>query len=122
LTGQIKSLDDIPDGDLRKAMPRFQPDAFPANMELVREVQKLASKKGCTPAQLAISWVKSQSRKNGNPEIIPIPGATTVDRVEENSKDVLLSDGDLGEINAILSNFEVIGDRYGGHGAVLMNG
>lgn len=46
LTGEIKSLNDIPDGDFRKTMPRFQPDAFEKNLEMVEELQKLAKKKG----------------------------------------------------------------------------
>lgn len=122
LSGEIKSPDDLPEGDIRKSMPRFQPEAFAANIELVKEVQKLATKKSCTPAQLAINWVKSQSKRNGNPEIIPIPGATTAERVQENSKDVDLSDYDLAEIEGILNKFQIVGGRYGGHLAALMNG
>jgi pyridoxine 4-dehydrogenase len=63
LTGEIKFLSDVPEGDFRRHMPRFQTDAFDVNMELVDEIQKVAEQKGCTPAQLAISWVKSLSEK-----------------------------------------------------------
>lgn len=48
LTGQIKSFEDIPEGDFRKWMPRFQPNVFDKNMDLVRELEKIATKKGCT--------------------------------------------------------------------------
>lgn len=58
LTGDIKSFDDIPDGDFRKAQPRLQPAVFGKNLELVASLQKLAEKKGCSPTQLALAWVK----------------------------------------------------------------
>lgn len=55
LTGQIKSPDDIPEGDFRRTMPRFSKENFETNLELVRQVQELAKNKDCTPAQLAIA-------------------------------------------------------------------
>lgn len=81
LTGQITKPEDIPEGDFRKTVPRFQKEHFGKNLKLVRELEKIAKRLGCTPAQLAISWVRSLSRKGWNPEIIPIPGSATVDRV-----------------------------------------
>lgn len=122
LTGQIKSVDDIPEGDLRRHLPRFQPDVFPKNLELVTELEKLAKKKGCKPGQLGLAWVKSMSGKAGLPIIIPIPGATTEERVVENSKDVELTKEDLEEIDGILSKTVVIGDRYGGAMKAMMDG
>jgi pyridoxine 4-dehydrogenase len=85
LTGQIKSFEDIPDNDFRKILPRFQPENFEINMKLVKELEKIAKKKNCTSTQLAPGWVRSLSKREGMHEIIPIPGATTVDRVIENS-------------------------------------
>jgi len=58
LSGEITKPEDIPEGDMRRHMPRFSPENFENNIELVRELQKIAKQKGCTPAQLAISWVK----------------------------------------------------------------
>ncbi|KAF6839885.1 pyridoxal reductase [Colletotrichum plurivorum] len=112
LTGEIKSIDDIPEGDFRRMMPRFQPDTFDINMKLVKQVQDLAAKKGVTPAQLAISWTVALSKKPGMPEIIPIPGATTAARVNENAKLVELTEEELAEIDATLAKFEVVGGRY----------
>ncbi|KAF6845280.1 pyridoxal reductase [Colletotrichum musicola] len=112
LTGEIKSIDDIPEGDFRRIMPRFQPDTFDVNMKLVKQVQDLAAKKGVTPAQLAISWTVALSKKPGMPEIIPIPGATTAARVNENAKLVELTEEELAEIDATLAKFEVVGGRY----------
>jgi len=112
LTGEIKKPEDIPEGDFRSMMPRFSKENFSKNLELVEEVQKIAKKKGSTPAQVALAWVKHLSRKDGNPVIIPIPGATTEARVIENSKDVALSSGEVAEIDSILETFEVAGARY----------
>ncbi|KFY17015.1 hypothetical protein V492_00943 [Pseudogymnoascus sp. VKM F-4246] len=122
LTGQITKPEDIPEGDFRKTVPRFQKENFGKNLELVRELEKTANKLGCTPAQLAISWVRSLSQKNGNPEIIPIPGSATVERVNENAKHVPLSKEDLAEIESILQSFKVAGGRYGGLAAEFMHG
>lgn len=110
LTGQIKSISDVPE-QLRR-WPRFQPENFDVNLQLVAQVEELARKKGCTPAQLAINWTKALSRRPGMPVIIPIPGATTAERVRENAKEVELSDEEMQEIDATLAKFEVKGTRY----------
>ncbi|EFQ28862.1 aldo/keto reductase [Colletotrichum graminicola] len=112
LTGQIKTLDDIPQEDIRRHLPRFQPDTFSINIKLAEQVEELARKKGVTPAQLAIGWVMALSRRPGMPEIIPIPGATTAERVNENAKLVKLTDEEMSEIDATLAKFEVVGGRY----------
>jgi pyridoxine 4-dehydrogenase len=122
LTGQVKSFDDLPEGDIRRSMPRFAPENFDTNLKLVQELEKIAKQKGCTPAQLALGWVRHLSKKDGNPTIIPIPGATKEERVTENAMEVSLSDKEIKEIDSILKSFEVAGDRYGGHAATLLNG
>jgi len=122
LTGQIKSSDDIPEGDFRKTLPRFQPENFGVNLKLVKELEKIARQKGCTPAQLAISWVRNLSGKDGNPVIIPIPGATTEERVMENAKEVALSDHEIADIDLVLKSCDVVGGRYGGPMVALMDG
>lgn len=112
LTGEIQSRKDIPEGDMRLHYPRFSEENFPSNLDLVKDLQEIAKEKGCTSAQLAIAWVKQQSKKDGNPVIIPIPGATTVPRVQENSKDIQLDLAELAKIAKVLDSFEVKGDRY----------
>ena len=84
LTGQIRNLNDIPENDPPRELPRFQPDVFGLNLKLVEEIEKLAKKKGYTMPQVAIAWVAAQGKKAGGPVTIPIPGCTTVPRVEEN--------------------------------------
>jgi pyridoxine 4-dehydrogenase len=122
LTGQIKSFDDIPEKDFRRILPRFQPENFENNMKLVRELEKIAKKKKCTLAQLALGWVRGLSKREGMPEIIPIPGATTVEYVLENSVEVELSQGEMDEIDSVLANCKVIGDRYHSLGMKYVNG
>jgi pyridoxine 4-dehydrogenase len=112
LTGQIKSPDDLPEGDFRRHYPRFQPDNFAINLQLVDELQALAKKKGCTPAQLAIGWTKSLAKKPGVPLVIPIPGATTEARVRENAQEHELTAAELVAIDDILAKFTVVGRRY----------
>lgn len=124
LSGQIKSFDDIPEKDFRRMLPRFQPPNFENNMKLVKKLETLAQKKKCTSAQLALAWVVSLSKKKGMPTIIPIPGATTVDRVIENGKasEVELNEEEMMEIDQILATCEVAGDRYHPAGMKLING
>lgn len=112
LTGEIRSSDDIPDGDMRKHMDRFQPGNFEKNLKLVDEINKVAAKKGVTPAQLALAWVKHQSGGAGMPVIIPIPGAVKDTRVKENMVHVAVTDEEVAEIDAILKSIEIVGTRY----------
>jgi len=109
LTGHIKSFEDVT--DFQKMGPRFHEENFHKNMELVETIKQVAEKKGCTPAQLAIGWVKAHSATSGHPVIIPLPGATTVHRVQENMKDVELTDDEIEEIRGILAAIPVQGPR-----------
>jgi pyridoxine 4-dehydrogenase len=112
LTGTIKSLDDMSANNHNRLFPRFQPENFAKNLLLVKELDKLAETKKCTTAQLALSWIKSQSRKPGMPVLVSVAGARSEARVLENAKDVDLTDGDFEEINSILYSFPVAGERY----------
>lgn len=112
LTGQIKSLDDIPEGDMRRHYPRFSAENFPKNLELVDKVEALAKKKGCTAGQIAINWVRALSKRPGMPTLIPIPGSANPERIKENAKIVDLSEEDMAEIDSILAGFEPVGNRY----------
>ena len=112
LTGQIKSLDDMPANDYHRHFPRFQPENFQKNLDLVTELSKLTEAKGCTTAQLALSWVKGQSKRSGYPVIVPVFGARSEARIKENVLDVDFTAEDLKQINAILGSFPVSGNRY----------
>jgi pyridoxine 4-dehydrogenase len=112
LTGELKSFDDIPEGDFRKLIDRFQPGNFERNLELVRAVQKLAEQKNVKPSQLALEWVIRQGQKPRRPVVIPIPSSTKVERVVENTTRVNLTDGDLKELDDLLAGFDIVGGRY----------
>ncbi|KAI1094272.1 putative aldo/keto reductase [Rostrohypoxylon terebratum] len=112
LSGSIKSIEDV-QPHLR-SWPWFQPPNFEINLELARQVAALAEKKGVTPAQLAISWTKRLAtwRKGAPKTIIPIPGATTAARVNENAVAVDISDEEMKAIEETLDKFPRAGERY----------
>lgn len=93
-------------------MPRFQGEAFYENIKLVKDIEKVAAKKGAKPGQVAIAWVRAHSGKDGLPLVVPIPGSSTAARVEENSKDESLTDTEFKELNDIVSRFTPTGGRY----------
>lgn len=112
LTGRFKDVSEVQGFGFISKFPRFEKAAFDHNLQLVNQVEALAKEKGCTPAQLAIGWVHSQSNRPGRPTIIPIPGATTAARVEENSKLIKLTEEEAKKIDTIVESFEVAGGRY----------
>lgn len=112
LSGKYKKFEDLEEGSMLRHMPRFQPDVFDENLKLFDAVKDLAKKKGATPGQVALGWVLYQSGKPGLPTIIPIPGATTSERIEENAKPAKLSDEDFKALGDILKRFPVTGHRY----------
>ncbi|KAF9889191.1 hypothetical protein FE257_007504 [Aspergillus nanangensis] len=112
LTGAIKTLDDLPEDSHHRRFPRFQPENFEKNILLVQGLNEMADAKGCTLPQLALSWIKAQSRRPGMPMIVIIPGARSEARVLENVQDIELTQDDLDKINSILESFPVVGERY----------
>jgi aryl-alcohol dehydrogenase-like predicted oxidoreductase len=109
LTGQIRSLDDIPEDDWRRTNPRFQEDALRENLDLSNRVTELARQCGITPAQLAIAWVMAKGE-----DIIPIPGTKSPRRLEENvaASEVKLPTAVVEELDEEISPDSVRGDRY----------
>ena len=79
LTGKVADIVKLRAGDARRNMPRFQGDNLHRNLELVEQLKRLAAAENCTPAQLALAWVLSRA-----PYIVPIPGTSHRDRLEEN--------------------------------------
>ena len=96
LTGQIRTVDDIPDDDWRKHNPRFTGENFQRNLRIVDEVQAIATEADATPAQIAVAWLLAQGD-----DIAPIPGTRRVARVEENTAadSIGLSDDQLNRLN-----------------------
>jgi aryl-alcohol dehydrogenase-like predicted oxidoreductase len=109
LTGAVRSPADFGPNDFRKTSPRFQGENFEKNLELVRYVEELARRKGCKPSQLALAWLLARGE-----DVIPIPGTKRVKYLEENvgAMDVVLSQNELREIEAIFPSGAVSGARY----------
>ena len=117
LTGRFRSPADIPSGDWRQNNPRFQGENFQQNLELVHRIEKIATQKRCTPAQLALAWLLTHLN------VVPIPGSTHRSRVEENSAavDVHLTSGDIAEIEEIAPKGIAAGMRYPAAGMTAVN-
>jgi aryl-alcohol dehydrogenase-like predicted oxidoreductase len=109
LTGQYKTFDDLPADDFRRRNPRFQGENFQRNLDLVREVERLAGEKGVTPAELALAWVLSRGE-----DVVPIPGTKRVKYLEQNAAaaDVQLSPDDLARLDAAFPVGAAMGTRY----------
>jgi aryl-alcohol dehydrogenase-like predicted oxidoreductase len=119
LTGQIKKFEDLAADDFRRQAPRFQGDNFKRNLEMVYKVESLASRKNCTPGQLALAWVLARGS-----DIVPIPGTKRVKYVEENLQacEVKLTPEDLADIEAVAPKNVAAGDRYAAASMKAVNG
>jgi aryl-alcohol dehydrogenase-like predicted oxidoreductase len=109
LTGTIDETTAFGGNDNRTTLPRFTPEARRANRPIVDLLEKLGDRKGATPAQIALAWLLAQ-----RPWIVPIPGTTKLNRLEENiaAASVELAPDDLRSIDAAASQITVAGDRY----------
>lgn len=109
LTGKIDEETTFNSSDMRNRMPRFTQEARKANQALIDLLKSIGERKNATPAQIALAWLLAQK-----PWIVPIPGTTKLNRLEENigAADVELSADDLREIDSAASKIEVHGERY----------
>ena len=109
LTGRFRSIDDLAPNDFRRNNPRFQGDNFRKNLDVVAKVGEIAREKGCSSAQLALAWLLAQGD-----QIVPIPGTTRRERLEENAGavDVVLDADDLARIDAVAPVGFAAGTRY----------
>jgi aryl-alcohol dehydrogenase-like predicted oxidoreductase len=109
LTGQFKTIDDLPADDYRRHSPRFQGENFQKNLDLVRKIQDLAAAKSCTPSQLALAWVVAKGE-----DIVPIPGTKRAKYLDDNlgAMGVSLTPAELAQIDAILPPGAASGERY----------
>ena len=109
LTGKIDEKTNFESNDFRSVIPRFAPDAIRANKALVDLLHDLARKKNATPAQIALAWLLAQK-----PYIVPIPGTTSMVRLQENlgAVNIQLAPADLHEIDSAAARIKVEGARY----------
>ena len=109
LTGAIKENTTFNSNDFRSTLPRFTRDALKSNQALIDLLGKIAKRKNATPAQIALAWLLAQK-----PWIVPIPGTTKLNRLEENigAEAVELTPEDLRDIDSSASQIKVEGARY----------
>jgi aryl-alcohol dehydrogenase-like predicted oxidoreductase len=109
LTGAMNENTKLDSTDFRSTLPRFTPEAMKANQALVDLLGTIAKRKQATPAQIALAWLLAQK-----PWIVPIPGTTKLNRLDENNGAVMvkLTPEDLQEIDSAASKITVQGARY----------
>jgi len=109
LTGAINEGTKFDKNDFRNIVPRFTPENRKANQALVDVLGRFAQQKKATPAQIALAWLLAQE-----PWIVPIPGTTQLQRLEENiaSASTELTPDDLRQIDNVASKIPVQGERY----------
>jgi aryl-alcohol dehydrogenase-like predicted oxidoreductase len=112
LTGALKADATFRKGDSRGNSPRFAPEALKANQAFVELLASVASARNATPAQVALAWLLAQ-----RPWIVPIPGTTKSQRLEENLGGALLTleAEDLRRLEDGLASIKTVGDRYPAH-------
>ena len=116
LSGQIRSIDDLPDNDFRRGIPRFQDEHFYKNIELVEAIENMAKEKEITSSQLALAWIISK-------EIVPIPGTKRRKYLEENIKasKIFLSESDIEKLESIVPLGTDTGATYDDFGMGLLD-
>ena len=108
LSGAVKETDTLAADDMRRRLPRFQGENFDRNLALVKRLQGMASRRHCTPAQLALAWLLAKGT-----DIVPIPGTKRQKYVEENAgaASIALSAADVAELEAMFPSEAIAGDR-----------
>lgn len=109
LSGMFQSHADIPEGDLRRMLPKFSEENFPKILAVVQGLKDVACAHGSTPAQVALAWLLAQG-----PDIIPIPGTKSTTRMDENAASALLqlSDQEVQSIRTLVEQMKLQGTRY----------
>jgi aryl-alcohol dehydrogenase-like predicted oxidoreductase len=119
LAGRFRKLEDLAADDWRRESPRFQGENFAKNLSVLEQINQLAEQKRCAPSQLALAWLLAQGD-----DIVPIPGTTSLARLEENVRapGVALSAADLQRIDSVAPRGVAVGTRYHPNMMRLLNG
>jgi aryl-alcohol dehydrogenase-like predicted oxidoreductase len=109
LSGRIRAVDALTEGDHRRSFPRFSEENLKGNLPIVDGLREIAEDKGCTPAQLCLAWLLHRS-----PAVVPIPGTKRRTFLEENvaAIDIELDAADLDRIDAVAPIGAAAGERY----------
>ncbi|MDB6085076.1 MAG: Pyridoxine 4-dehydrogenase [Gammaproteobacteria bacterium] len=119
LAGRFRTIDDLAQDDWRRQSPRFQGENFAKNLDVVAQIHAIAAEKGCTPSQLALAWLLARG-----PDIVPIPGTTSVARLEENlaATSITLTKSESERIEAVAPRGVAVGQRYNPAAMPSING
>ena len=114
LCGDLRDVSTLDAKDIRRAMPRFAPDAYAANLQLLDGHAAIARELGCTPAQLALAWLLHKAE-----HIIPIPGTTSVEHLHDDlgAVNVRLDAAIMARLDALINERTVVGSRYNAQNA-----
>lgn len=114
LTGAMSATTTFASTDMRATQPRFSAEALAANQALVEVLRRVAAGKatagtGATPAQIALAWLLARK-----PWIVPIPGTTRLERLDENigATALVLTPDELRDIDGALATLAIQGARY----------
>jgi aryl-alcohol dehydrogenase-like predicted oxidoreductase len=118
LTGRFQKPGELAEDDSRRQHPRFQGENFERNIGIVHQLEKMARRKQCTPAQLALAWLLAKGD-----DIIPIPGTKKRSRVEENAAavDIELQPEEISQLEEFVPKGFAAGDRYPERGMQTVN-
>lgn len=109
LTGQLKSPDDFPEGDIRRFLPRFSRENFPRNLKIVDALEDIARVKGASVSALTLAWLLAQGI-----DIIPIPGTTKPKNLDTNIQALSITPTPEENkwIREVVETADVSGERY----------
>ncbi|WP_317500515.1 aldo/keto reductase [Flavobacterium sp. DG1-102-2] len=116
ISGEIKTPEDFPENDFRRGIPKYQGEQFYKNIELLNELNKLATEKGATASQLAIAWTINKG-------FVPIPGTKRTKYIEQNiaAVDFTLTNDEMNRLESIIPLGTVTGDRYDASGMQMVS-
>ena len=114
LCGELHDVSTLDAKDIRRAMPRFAPDNYAANLQLLTPYKAIAQEVGCTPSQLALAWLLHKGK-----HIIPIPGTTREAHLMDDlaAVDVTLDASVMARLEALINEKTVTGNRYNEQGS-----
>ena len=109
LGGELRDVTTLDAKDIRRTMPRFEPELYAKNLRLLVPYAELAREVGCTPAQLALAWLLTRGK-----HVLPIPGTTNEAHARDNLRaaDVVLSHDHLARLDDLINQRTVHGARY----------
>lgn len=109
LTAALQDVSTLEAQDIRRSMPRFEPQNYVVNLRLLDGLTPIAAQTGLTPAQLALGWLLTKGR-----DIVPIPGTTSSPHLRENlgARDLQLDAATVARLEVLINPGTVAGARY----------